>query len=93
MKHHRLATRIWLTSALTTVASLALVSGASAMRNATDPGNLGYERTQPSAVVTNSSGFNWGVAGIAVALAVAAVIVTIAVVHSTRNRSTLAPSY
>jgi hypothetical protein len=93
MKHHRLATRIWLTTALTTVASFALVSGASAMRNATDPGNFGYARTQPSAVVTDSSGFNWGVAGIVAALAVAVVIVALAVVRSARNRGTLVPAH
>jgi len=34
------------------------------MRNATDPGNLGYGRAEPAAVVSSSSGFNWGIAGI-----------------------------
>ena len=93
MKHHRLATRIWLTSALTTVASLALVSSASAMYDSIDSGKAPSARTVHPAVVTDSSGFNWGLVGIAAALAVAAVIVAIAVVHSTRNRTTVAPSH
>jgi hypothetical protein len=93
MKHHRLATRIWLTSALTTVASLALVSSASAMYDTIDSGKATPATTVHSAVVTDSSGFNWGLVGIAAALAVAAVLVAIAVVHTARNRSTPAPSH
>jgi hypothetical protein len=75
MKHHRYTIRIWLTAALTTAASLALVSTASAMRNATDPGNYGYGRGEPSSVVSSSSGFNWGIAATAAALIVTAVVV------------------
>ena len=93
MKHHRFAIRIWLTAAIATTASLALASAAAAMRNATDPGNFGYGRGEPASVVSSSSGFNWGIAGIAATLIVAAVVVGIAVVRVSRDRTSLATSH
>src|SRR6478735_414982 len=49
----RFATKILLTSALTAVVGLAIVSGASAMRNDSDPFNLGY-RGEVSPAVSHS---------------------------------------
>ncbi len=86
MKHHRLAVKVWFVSALTTALSLAFVSGASAMRNATDPFNLGYARSDPSPVVSSSSGFNWSVAAVAAPVIIAAVLVAVAVARSGRGR-------
>ena len=92
MKHHRLALKVWITSALTTAVSLAFVSGASAMRNARDPFNLGYGGVDPAPVVSSSSGFNWGVAAIAVPAILAAVLIVVAVARSGR-RGNLAVSH
>ncbi len=89
MKHHRFAIKVWLTTAITTVASLAVVSGASAMRNARDPFNEGYGRTEPNAVVSNSSGFNWGIVAIAAGFILAAALVAYAVSRVGRTRGSL----
>ena len=93
MKHHSLTARIWMTSALTTAVSLAFVSGASAMRNARDPFNYGYGGVDPSPVVSNSSGFNWGVAAIAVPAILAALLVAYAVASVVRDRGRVATSH
>lgn len=93
MKNHRLAIRIWLTSAVMTAASLAVVSGASAMRNARDPFNQGYGSADPSAVSSSSSGFNWGIVASIAAAIIVAVVVAAAVAYVSRNRRTLAVAH
>ena len=93
MKNHRLAIRIWLTSAIATTASLAIVSGASAMRNARDPFNQGYGSADSANVVSSSSSFNWSIVVIAATLIAVAMIVAAAVSHVGRNRTSLATSH
>ena len=93
MKNHRLAIKVWLTTAVTTVGSLAVVSGASAMRNARDPFNEGYARSEPSAVVSQSSGFNWGIVAIAAGFILAAALVAYAVSRVGRTRGSLVTSH
>ena len=92
MKKH-LAIRIWLTSAIATTASLAIVSGASAMRNARDPFNPGYGSVDSANVASSSSSVNWSVIGIAATFIIAAVVVAVAVAYVGRNRTSLATSH
>jgi hypothetical protein len=88
------STRIWLTLAVTTAASLALVSSASAVVYAGDGGGpVGNSQTHAAAAA--SGGLNWPLVAIGVAAALAAV----AVLYSAgarawnRNRGRLAPSH
>ncbi len=92
MKKH-LAIRIWLTSAIATTASLAIVSGASAMRNARDPFNPGYGSVDSANVASSSSSVNWSVIGITATFIIAAVVVAVAVAYVGRNRTILATSH
>jgi hypothetical protein len=93
MKNHRLAIRIWLTTAIATTASLAVVSGASAMRNARDPFNQGYSSVDSANVATSSSGLHWSVIGIGATFIVAAALVAVGVAYVGRHRTSLATSH
>jgi hypothetical protein len=93
MKNHRLAIRIWLTTAIATTASLAIVSGASAMRNARDPFNQGYGSVDSANVANSSSGLHWSVIGIGVTFIAAAAVVAAAVAYVGRHRTSLATSH
>ena len=82
-----------MTTALTTVVSLAVVSGAAAMRPARDPFNLGGGAEPTPVVASSSSGFNWDIVAIAAPMIVAAVIVAYAVARVARSRGSLATSH
>jgi hypothetical protein len=90
MKRHRLKMRTWLGSAVALVTPLALASSASAMK-AVDAGSATPARRVP--IAGDPSGLNWGQAAIVVAAVVILTLIALALVHSARNRTTLATSH
>ena len=90
MKRHRLKMRTWLSSAVAMATPLALASGASAMRGV-DAGSPSPARRVP--VAGDPSGLNWGQAAIVVAAVLVLTLIALALVHSARNRSSLATSH
>jgi hypothetical protein len=90
MKRKGLPIRIWLPLAVTAATSLALASGASAMRNAADAGGA---TVTPHVSVGTSGGFDWGNVAIGAIVAVAVALLGFTLAYLARSRSRLAASH